>query len=211
MIVFWGGAFDPPHFGHVKPAFELANNAEVAQLRFLPCYQSPHKQASASAEHRLAMLRLVTAPPLVSVDDYEIKRQETSCTVDSLIHFRKQFGVRQALAFALGADAFAEITTWLRYRQLLELAHLIVIARPGHAVSERHCLLETAKGWSELADLAAAPAGHIALFENRQWDVSSSRLRELLTEGQTIRYLLPGVVWNYIRRHKLYGYGQNAG
>ena len=210
MIAFLGGIFDPPHFGHLKPALELTQRPEITQLRFLPCYQPPHKQTATSDVHRLTMLKLIEKPPAIVVDDYEIERRRVSYTVDSLRHFRRQVGDQQSLAFVLGQDTFQEIASWSRYRQLLELVHLIVTVRPGYTISDDHVLLQASGGWAPLSELAQVPAGKTALFENQTWDVSSSDLREMIARGGQPRYLMPGVVWNYIRRHRLYGCRENA-
>ena len=206
MIAFLGGMFDPPHFGHIKPAFELAQCDEIEQLYFLPCYQPSDKTISVSTEHRLAMLDLIEEPPVVLVSRYEIDKQAVSYTIDTLIALRQQHGEKESLAFILGTDAFMNITEWKSFTKLLELAHLIVVLRPGCTVADNHRLLKSSKGWSVLSDLANTSSGKIAKFENQLQDVSSSQVRNLIAQGQAPRYLVPGVIWNYIRRHQLYGY-----
>ena len=211
MLAVLGGVFDPPHFGHIKPAFELAQCPEITQLRLLPCRKLPHKQIVADDMHRLTMLQLIEKPPLVVVDTYEIEQANMSYTVDTLSYFRRQIGSQLSLAFVLGQDAFLNITEWFHYQQLLEFAHLIVTVRPGYSVADDHALLQASGGWSPLSELARTPMGKITLFTNKVWDISSSKIQALIAEQQQARYLMPGVIWNYIRRNQLYGYRNNAG
>ncbi len=204
LTVVFGGAFDPVHFGHIKPLLELSKCLPASRILFLPCYRQADKLPLASSIHRLAMLRLVIRPPQLLVDTRELDKQSICYTVDALTEFREELGARHPICFMLGQDAFAQIQAWERYERIIDLAHLIVTVRPESDVVKSHPLLECRGGWSPLAALYDAPAGKLCRFRNQPIAVSSGQVRECLMYGEQPKYLLPGAVWNYIRRHKLY-------
>ena len=210
IIAIFGGAFDPVHLGHVKPALQLLQREEIAQVVFVPSRLHPHKGRIgdlASDEHRLAMLNLVLRPPGMVVDVREMQAEAPGYTVDTLRGFRAELGADAPLAFMMGEDAFGGVCHWRDYRQLLELAHVIVTRRPDCAeVGADHPLLEASGGPAELAELARWPAGRVCRFDNDVVAASSTAVRAMLERGEQPRYLMPGTVWNYIRRHRLYGY-----
>ncbi len=213
VIAVFGGAFNPVHFGHIKPAMELVQCEEIARVIFVPCRLHPHKgrigagESACEDEHRLAMLRLVTRSPEMTVDTREMAAHEVSYTVDTLRGFRAELGEDVSLAFVMGEDTFGDIHSWENYRQLLDLAHVIVTRRPDCAgIDECHVLLEASGGYAALDELARCPGGRVCRFDNHPVAVSSTEVRCLLERGEQPRYLIPGIVWNYIRRNRLYGY-----
>lgn len=215
IIAVFGGAFDPVHFGHIKPALQLSRRPEIERVVFVPARLHPHKGRVGDAHrdaHRLAMLKLVVRPPATSVDTRELQAAGTTYTVDTLSGFRAELGAAAPLAFVMGEDAFAGVCRWRDYPRLLKLAHLIVTRRPcdtaetGPETGASHPLLEASGGYAGLAELARRPAGRICRFDNDVVAVSSTQVRRVLERGEQPRYLLPGAVWNYVRRHRLYGY-----
>ncbi len=210
IIAVFGGAFDPVHFGHVKPALQLLQQQEIARVVFVPSRLHPHKGRigdRSGDEHRLAMLNLVVRPPGMVVDTREMRAEAPCYTVDTLREFRAELGVDAPLAFVMGEDAFGGVHCWHDYRRLLEPAHLIVTRRPDCAEPDpRHPLLEASGGDAGLAELARRPAGRVCRFDNDVVAASSTAVRGMLERGEQPRYLIPGTVWSYIRRHRLYGY-----
>lgn len=207
MIAVFGGAFDPVHFGHIKPAIELSQHAEIEQVRFLPCHDHPQKEnISASAFHRLSMLRLIASPPQLVVDTRELACNAVAYTVDSLRQLRAEYGAKQVLAFVLGEDAFATIRSWHRFVQLFDYSHFIVLARPTQSPpANNRDLPAGAELCSSLADLAKRPTGGVVYFANRQYRISSTMIKNMIANQQAPRYCLPAKVWCYIRYHQLYG------
>ncbi len=207
VIAIFGGAFDPMHFGHIKPALELAQREEIARIIFVPCRLHPHKGSVPGDEHRLAMLKLIARPPAMTVDTRELEAHDVCYTVDTLRGFRAELGADTPLAFVLGEDAFAGVCGWRDYQRLPELAHLIVTRRPDCADADaRHPLLEASGGYATLGELARCPAGRVCRFDNTPVAASSTEVRRLLERGEQPRGLIPGTIWNYIRRNRLYGY-----
>ncbi|MCB1957752.1 MAG: nicotinate-nucleotide adenylyltransferase [Rhodocyclaceae bacterium] len=210
-----GGTFDPIHHAHLRLAEEAADALGLAQVRLVPAGQPPHRGTPMSSpEHRLAMVRLATAGnPRLEVDPAEVASPRASYTVLTLERLRAELGPRRPLVLLLGADAFAGLASWHRWREVFALAHVAVANRPGHAPHARRwpAALDpeldaecTPRLGSDPAVLAAAPAGHIVPFDMTPLAISATRIRELLGAGLSARYLLPGSVLDYIGKHSLY-------
>lgn len=202
-----GGTFDPVHFGHLRIALEALEALELAEVRLLPARQPPHRSdPGAPPEARLAMLYSAVADqPGFRVDDRELRRDGLSYMVDTLASFRHALPDRP-LCLLLGMDAFVELPRWNRWRQLFELAHLVVLSRPGNwpelpaeltAEVDRRRLPEGSA-------LAGAAAGGVLFQPVTPLDISATRIRALLAAGCSPRYLLPDAVHDYIRTHRLY-------
>src|SRR5579885_3302688 len=106
-IGLFGGAFDPIHYGHLRTAFELSQALGLAEVRFLPTGNPPHRaELSASAETRLAMVRAAVAgQPHFIVDDREVRRSGVSYSIDTLTELRGEYPDR-SLCLLIGMDAF---------------------------------------------------------------------------------------------------------
>ncbi len=207
-VGIFGGTFDPVHYGHLRSALELVELLQLAQLRLMPCAVPPHREVPAcGAAHRAAMVALAVAGESRLVcDDRELGREGASYTIDSLIELRRELGGEHSLCLVMGCDAVLAITTWHRWQELLDWAHVVVIARPGwHLPGEgpvadwlrRHRLADPLQ-------LRQRPNGGILVEELRPLAISSTEIRELLAAGRSPRYLLPQAVLEYIEAHDLY-------
>lgn len=208
MIGVFGGTFDPVHYGHLRTAHEVYRRFGLESLHVVPAAIPPHRRpAVASPAQRLRMVELAVPefPGLVA-DDREIRRGGVSYTVPTLESLREEIGPAP-LCFVLGADAFAGLTTWFRWQRLFDLAHLIVVQRPGNPlplpdmlapwVTERLC--------DGAAALAGRAAGALMFLTVTPRDISATRVRDQIARGQTPSPdELPPAVWEYIRRHNLY-------
>ena len=130
MAIF-GGTFDPVHLGHLSVAWEAAELLD-ADVRLMPASVPPHRPApAADAAQRAAMLRAaLQEQSRLTLDTRELERSGPSYTIDTLIELRAEHGDRP-LVLLLGADAFAGLPTWHRWRELFDLAHIGVLSRPG--------------------------------------------------------------------------------
>lgn len=203
----FGGTFDPVHFGHLRPALEVLEGLALAEVRLIPCRIPPHRDLpGATPEQRWAMLTAaVQGQSGLVPDDRELRREGPSYMVDTLASLRGEFSDRP-LCLILGLDAFLGLPTWHRWRELLDLAHLVVMSRPGARLP----------GDGEMAELAVArrvtgPAalnersnGGILFHEVTQLDISATSIRALTRTGRSARYLLPDVVWTMIKDRGLY-------
>jgi nicotinate-nucleotide adenylyltransferase len=131
-----------------------------------------------------------------------------SYTVATLERQRRQHGAQRPLVLLLGADAFARLESWQRWRELFGLAHIAVATRPGHdlKVGAGATALdgEFAARKGVAADLAGAPAGRIVPFAITALEISATAIRERLARGLSVRYLVPDAVLDYIESHQIY-------
>ena len=160
----FGGTFDPIHYGHLRTAFELRQALKLAEVRFLPTGNPPHRDhTTADAEQRLAMVRAAVADQKgFVVDDREVRRTGVSYSVDTLTELRAEHPHR-SLCLLLGMDAFLGLPHWHRWQEILSLAHVVVAHRPGWKAPTQGPLGEVMvdRGTGSIRDLHGAPAGRI--------------------------------------------------
>jgi len=197
----FGGTFDPIHFGHLRTAFELLQALRLAQLRFIPAGSPPHRDVPlADAQARLAMVRAATADqPGFVVDDREVRRAGPSYTVTTLGELRAEFP-DQPFCLIVGMDAFLGLPKWHQWREILELAHLVVAHRPGWQFPGLGPLGELLadRGTARVDDLHGALAGRILVQQVTQLEISSTDLRGVIVKGHDPRYLMPDAVRDII-------------
>ena len=202
-----GGTFDPVHYGHLRPALEVLQNLELAEVRFIPCRLPPHRgQPAATPAQRLALLqRAVIDQPGFVVDDRELHRAGPSYTVDTLTALRAEVGA-VPLCLLLGTDAFVSLPSWHRWQDILALTHVVVMHRPGTVPPWPEPLgrLVAGRMLQHPTALGASPAGGIWLQPVTQLAISATQIRQLLAHGYSPRYLLPEPVWTYLRDQNLY-------
>ncbi len=200
LIGLLGGTFDPVHFGHLRPALEVAECLELSELRLVPCHVSPHRaQPLATPQQRLQMLTLATAgQPVLRVDPRELNRPPPSYTVDTLESLKAE-QPEANLAFVMGDDAFAAFKRWHRWERILELAHLVVTSRPGFRLQAGEFSLA-----GDRAELRGAGAGKILHCEVTALDICASDIRRRLSERRDIAYLVPHSVRDYITEQRIY-------
>lgn len=196
-IGIFGGTFDPIHFGHLRTAFELLQALRLTEMRFMPAGNPPHRDVTvASAEQRLAMVQAATqGQPGFVVDDREIRREGLSYSVDTMRTLRADFPDR-SLCLIVGMDAFLGLPKWHQWRELLELAHLVVAHRPGWRAPSMGPLGELLvdRGTGRIGDLHESRAGCIYIHAVTQLEISSTELRKMIAAGRDPRYLMPDAV-----------------
>jgi len=206
-IGLFGGMFDPIHYGHLRTAFELWQALKLAEVRFMPAGSPPHKQMThASAELRLAMVKAAIADQKgFVVDDREIRRKGVSYSYDTLAELRAEYPDR-SLCLLLGMDAFLGLPDWHRWRELLDLAHIVVAHRPGWKAPTMGPLGEVMvdRGTGSVRDLHDSRAGRVYIRAVTQLEISSTDLRQVVTSGLDPRYLVPEEVRKIIRETGCY-------
>ena len=209
-IGVFGGTFDPVHFGHLRLAEEMADEVGLGQVRFVPAGQPPHRRAPhVAAAHRLEMVRLATCGnPRFTVDPREVGNPRPSYTVDTLTALRAELGETQPLWLLLGADAFLGLPNWHNWRQLFELANIIVAERPGASVLQSGAMPQSLKSEISQRQLSegsvSGRAGSVLLRQMTPLAISATAIRDTLARRGSIRYLLPDAVHDYIYEHHLY-------
>lgn len=208
-VALFGGTFDPVHHGHLRSALELRETLALDTLHLLPARQPAlREQPGASAAQRLHMLQLaLQGEPGLRANDCELGRDGASYTVDTLRRFRDELGAEASLIFVLGSDAFAALDRWKDWRELLRLAHLLVLQRPGAALPETGAVADLLVAHRAApAQLSEAAAGAIVPMQFTPLAIAASDIRTLVATGRSPRFLLPDPVWDYIRQQGLYGY-----
>ena len=205
-----GGTFDPIHLGHTDTATAARDALQLDPVILMPSRVPPHREhgPAASMFHRFAMAALAAGGLAdVSVSDDELCAEGPSYTALTLERLSRRGVAPTGIFFITGADAFAEIETWYRYPEVLDLANFVVVSRPGlsataipdrlPALRERFC---DAPGQS--SSLPARPS--VFLVDKPTADVSSTAVRQRLRTGQAITGLVPAAVEAHIIRHHLY-------
>ncbi|MBI5561163.1 MAG: nicotinate (nicotinamide) nucleotide adenylyltransferase [Deltaproteobacteria bacterium] len=207
-VAILGGAFNPIHYGHLRPAEEVREALGFSKVLFIPVSLPPHKdEILAGAGERLEMTWLATAGnPCFEVSDIEISRGGRSYTIDTV----KELGRKGVVpAIITGCDAFNDITAWCGYEELFTLADFVVLPRPGYAVKKigEVVPVELArKFWYDEKSRAYLNSfgRRVTYVETTLMDISSSGIRGKIKEGASVRYLLPEGVLGFILKKGLY-------
>jgi nicotinate-nucleotide adenylyltransferase len=190
-----GGAFNPPHIGHLVLAQEAASQLGLTEVLLVPAGEAPHRriEPEPGREVRLEMTQLAArGDELLSTSDVETSRDGPSFTFRTL-ELLTDRRPEDELFFLMGADVAAGLEEWREPGRVLELARLGIAARPGTALDEAEAALERL-GATDRAEMVRMP--EIA--------VSSTRIRRRVAQGRPIRYLVPDAVRAYIETHGLY-------
>lgn len=180
----FGGTFDPIHRAHLTVATEAANQFALDRVLFVPSGNPPHKNTATDYDHRYAMVKLACAQdPRFAASRLEAGRDK-SYSIDTIERALKEKIAVPPLYFIIGADAFEEITTWHRWRDVIAAVEFIVVARPGHSI-------------------ATPPGARVHRLETLALPVSSSDIRLALARGEIAKDV-PDSVAAYIRAHGLY-------
>ena len=182
----YGGAFDPPHLGHLVAASDACDALALDRLLWIPSAVHPLKPVRTAADVRLEMVRAaIQGDPRFRADDLELRRTGPSYTVDTLRALRAREPDAE-LFFLVGADNLAELPRWREPGEIARLATLAVVGRAGETLPPD------------------GPYPAVAVQITRV-DVSSTQLRRRVAAGQTLRYLVPEAVRAVIERERLYG------
>ncbi len=202
-----GGTFDPVHAGHLRLAIEARQRLQLNEVRLIPLHIPPHRPAPvASNEQRLQMLFSATGNiDGLSIDEREIKRNDTSWTIDTLKSIRDQYA-DNPVCLLLGSDAFAGFDQWKNWQDITDYAHIVIVNRAFETNNHGSGL----KDWLSLRlthnnnDLISSRCGHVFQLELPLLDVSSSYIRAQIAAGRDIDFLVPESVQKIIHEQKLY-------
>jgi nicotinate-nucleotide adenylyltransferase len=200
-IGIMGGSFDPIHTGHLIVAEQMRDARQLDQVIFIPTKVPPHKsdRMLASSSDRLKMARLAVADhPGFEVSDIELRREGPSYSIDTIAELREKWRNEHRVFFIVGADTLAELPTWRRPGDLVDHADFLTAMRPGFPMDFWDDLSVTFSP-EQLARLKQGCVDTIPV------GISSTVIRQRVSEGKTIRYLVPDAVEKYIHQHGLYG------
>lgn len=202
-----GGTFDPIHLGHTWIAKAIINLVNLDKILFVPCSQSPLKnQTVASAEDRLNMVKIaIKNNPEFSANDCEIERGGLSYTIDTLKTLKLVYP-DNALIFIIGTDAFNRFNEWEDRYEILQLAHLLVVNRPGFLPTTNPKVIELLEKHQtkDARSLQKQNAGLIYLIDIAPLPISATQIRNLIKSNQSASNLVAKEVWKYICKNKLY-------
>ncbi|WP_221800101.1 nicotinate-nucleotide adenylyltransferase [Oceanobacter mangrovi] len=200
-----GGTFDPVHIGHLRIALQL-RDAGFERVLMMPNRIPPHRPApQATTEQRLAMLQRATAGlDGIEVSDIELQRPECSYSAITLEVLQQEHpGIH--FTWVLGTDAWFSFDRWHRCDDILALANLLVISRPGDRQPQAPWQYQQ---WlarqSSLEELLHSPAGRICQHTLPGLDISATGLRRAIAKGENIRFLTPDSVLDYLTQQQLY-------
>ena len=209
-IALFGGSFNPIHLGHLRAAEEDREAMGLDLIYFVPAASPPHKLpvGLAPADHRLQMVRLATkGNRYFMVSDVEVRRSGSSFTIDTVRYFRSNMRAQPELHLIMGGDQFAELDTWKEADELTRLCNIIVHTRlsekqPG---AEIPVAMLSRFGYTEGDKSYVHCSGHTLNFVSTTFfPISATVIRRKLAAGESIRYLVPNDVADYIERHGLY-------
>jgi nicotinate-nucleotide adenylyltransferase len=206
-----GGTFDPIHIGHLRSAEEICESFNLEKVYLIPSASPPHKcEAKVTPfAHRLAMARLaVETVPLLDVLDIEGQRQGFSYSIQTIRDLYNAFVPAPDICFIVGVDAFLEIKTWKEYKSLFDYSNFIIIQRPGFQVENFDQIVSSAgidftRNNSDNI-LRVSSGKTLTLVSQTMLDISSTGIRDLISTGRSIRFLVPDVVRDYIIENGLY-------
>ncbi|MDX6583514.1 MAG: nicotinate-nucleotide adenylyltransferase [Solirubrobacterales bacterium] len=190
-----GGAFNPPHIGHLVLAHEAAFQLDLERVILVPTGEAPHKriEPEPGPAVRLEMARRAAAgDELLEVSDLEIREDGPSYTFRTLERLSEQ-RPGDRIFFLMGADVASQLESWKRPERVLELASLGIAGRPGTTLDEAEAALERL-GAPERAETIRMP--EIA--------ISSTRIRRRVAQRRPVRYLVPDPVIELIESAGLY-------
>jgi nicotinate-nucleotide adenylyltransferase len=195
-VGLFGGSFDPIHRGHIAPVRAARQELGLERVIYLPTAIPPHKPrrelAPPLARYAMVELALLGEEGLYA-SPHELTPGVAAFTADTVVHFLRALPDCE-LHLLIGSDSFAELHRWMRWREIIAAARLVVLSRPGSEVVALP---------AELAALAAGPRVHF--LRSAQEESSSTRLRELLARGEEPPPgWVPRLVLDYIRKYNLY-------
>lgn len=180
-----GGTFNPPHLGHLIMAQQVGDQLGLDEVRFMPDAQPPHVDAKKTipAQDRANMVqRAIADNPLFKLETAELKRGGKSYTYDTMKALKARHPETQYY-FIIGGDMVDYLHTWSHIDELVKLVTFVGIKRTGYPTTSRYPVI-----WVDAPLI----------------DISSTQIRHKVSQGHTVRYLVPDTVADYIKEHHLY-------
>ncbi len=206
-LALLGGTFDPVHYAHLRCADEARVKLGLESLYLLPAGVPPHRVSpQASKAQRLKMLQLALAEfPQLQIDTRELDRDGPSYMVDTLQELRDE-SPQRPLLLVIGQDAANDLDRWQRWQDLFELAHIVIMTRPGQRPAYRSELEQKIERrlHADVQSLLESTAGGVLALQVEAIDVCATTIKTMISLGRSPRGMLPGPVLDYINEEGLY-------
>lgn len=216
QIGLLGGTFDPVHKGHLAVAEHILHTLDLDTIWFIPAAIPPHKPEHNAGEQitafqdRVAMLEKALEPfARFQINLIESERTSPSYSIETIIELQKRAAPDTEFFFIIGVDAFAEIDTWKRYRELTDFVDLVIISRGVNDIEVVERVIR-----EKFPDYQKGPLTNIWYSENHKGllklvpmepvPISSTMVRERVREGSGFSEIVPADVEEYIRTKKIY-------
>jgi len=187
-VCLYGGSFNPVHTAHLILAEIAREILNIHQITFVPAPTPPHKNHLLSWDVRNEMLSLaIKDNPSFNISDVEKERGGISYTIDT-VRFFLHNGSYDRVYLLIGADSLLELPTWRSWKELLDLATVVVMGRTGR----------------NLDHVDKAVLENVNIIDTPMIDISATDIRKRVKEGNSIRYMVPEAVREYIEKHNLY-------
>lgn len=203
----FGGTFDPIHLGHLIVAETAREACRLDRVWFIPAGEPPHKQGlnstmgRASSSDRLEMVRIAIAGhPAFETAEHDLKRPGPHYSVDLLKMIREE-RPQDDLFFIIGADSLADLPHWREPREIARLATIVAANRSG---------VEMKLDTPELTAVFGPDSYPLTQVLIPSINLASRELRKRVSEGRSIRYLVPRGVEAYIQTQGLYNTERHA-
>lgn len=194
-----GGSFDPIHNGHLYIAYEAKEQLELDEIVFMPAGKQPFKldKKITDANYRYEMVKLAIQPyDDFYVSKYEIEKQGLSFTSETLEYFRENICNEDGkIFFITGADCLLDIEKWNNAYKIFNLCNLVVFARGGLDLR----LIERKR-----LDIESKFNTKILFLNLNKLEISSSDIRDRVSNGKRVDFFLPKEVNQFIGEKKLY-------
>ena len=196
-IAILGGAFDPPHLGHLIVAEQVREILKMWEVWLMPVYSHPFHKHLSSTSHRLAMIRFVESQ-FIKASDFEINLNTTSYTIDTLRLLQKQ-RPDDEFYWCIGSDTLADFHKWKEWKKLRNDFNIIVYPR-GNGLKDLRKNVQKAFKLENISE-------NITVLDHKGvviTNVSSTLVRERVASGSSIHYLVSDKIEKYIKDNNLY-------
>ena len=211
-LAFFGGSFDPVHLGHLSTARRLKEIFRFDEFNFVPACHAPHKRRKMPTPSldRYAMLSLATeAEPRMRVSKMEIEQPDKPYTFQTLSRLNELYP-HDDIFFIMGADSWADITTWYEWEKVLSLSNHVVMTRPGYEIETGHVTDDVRRRITDVRgqesiELPRDETRRIYFSDAVSLDISASSIRLRIAEGDpSWKEDVPENVANYIEKYQIY-------
>jgi nicotinate-nucleotide adenylyltransferase len=199
-IILFGGTFDPVHTGHIEVAQAAAEKIGASKVTFIPARRSPHKEQKPAApdNDRIAMLKLAVAgKKLFQISPIELNRAEPSYTIDTIRHFRQKLGAHCQLCWLIGSDMLRDLPRWHKINELMKECTICVMNRGGFDRPD----FDSLAGKISAENIEKLRQN---MLETPLIEISSTDIRQKISQNQAVSKFLHPDVLNYIKKHRLY-------